>query len=249
MRIHSRHYWFFALLLILTAACRKPFYSHQESSRFYTILKTDTPDSSMVKMLEPYKKGVDTQMLVVVGHTDIPMTKAQPESTLGNLVADAQLRAARKLDKKVAGSIANYGGIRIPYIAPGPITKGTIYELMPFDNMLTIVEIPGDILRQFCHHMAKFEGWPVSGISYQIKDKQAKDIKVNGEPLNEHLVYKIATNDYIARGGDNCSFLSVTRKRFTRIFIRDAIIDYILEHEKQDKPVHPNLENRVQHAE
>src|SRR5690606_11149141 len=107
---------------------------------------------------------------VVIGRTDIPLTKAQPESTLGNFVADAQMIVAKKLDNKVVASVVNYGGIRLNYIAPGELTKGKIFELMPFDNMLTIVEVPGEVLKQFCNHMAKYRGWPVSGITYTIKE-------------------------------------------------------------------------------
>ncbi|KAK6022161.1 hypothetical protein OSTOST_12150 [Ostertagia ostertagi] len=118
----------------------------------------------MFRMLLPYKKGVDTQMQVVIGHTDIPLTKAQPESTLGNFMADAQLMAARVLDPKVEVSVSNYGGIRVPYIEAGPLTRGKIFELMPFDNMLIILELPGTILKQFCDHMAMSRGWPKAAV-------------------------------------------------------------------------------------
>lgn len=200
-------------------------------------------------MLQPYKKGVDTQMKVIIGHTDIPLTKAQPESTLGNFVADAQLMAAKAIDPKTEISISNYGGIRVPYIDPGPLTRGKMYELMPFDNMLTIVEIPGTVLKQFCNHIAKGKGWPVSGISFTIKDKQAENILINGQPLDEHRYYKVATSDYVARGGDNCDFLSTEKKRFTSIFIRDAMMAYVTRLEQAGKPLHPQIENRIRYAE
>ena len=200
-------------------------------------------------MIAPYKKGVDTQMKVIVGHTDIPLTKAQPECTIGNFMADAQLMAARAIDPKTDAAIANYGGIRLPYIDPGPLTRGKMYELMPFDNVLTIVEIPGTVLKQFCDHMAKGKGWPVSGLSFIIKEKAADSILINGELLNEHHFYKVATSDYIAHGGDNCDFLSSSKKRVTSVFIRDAMIAYVTRLELAGKPLHPNIENRVRYAE
>jgi len=206
-------------------------------------------DSNMLAMLYPYKRGVDTQMYVTIGHTDVPLTKAQPECTLGNFMADAQMVAAKKIDEKVACSIMNYGGIRSPYIAPGVITKGKMYELMPFDNMLTIVEVPGDVLKQFCDHMAKYKGWPVSGLTFIIKGKSAIDVMINNAPLNDHLMYKVALSDYIAKGGDNCDFLIPLKKRYTSIFIRDAMIDYVAQLEQQNKQLHPVLEKRVQYAE
>lgn len=238
-----------AATLLIISGCHKPFYIQQRTVWNYSIDSTISSDTNFIAFLKPYKAGVDTQMQVVIGHTDIPLTKAQPESTLGNFVADAQMETAKRIDTKVVGSVVNYGGIRLSYVAPGPLTKGKMYELMPFDNMLTIVEIPGDVLKQFCNHMAKYKGWPISGINYTIKDKEATNITVNGVPVNDHIVYNIALSDYIARGGDNCDFLSPLRKKFTTIFIRDAMIDYVMNLEKEGKPLHPNLEKRIQYAE
>jgi 2',3'-cyclic-nucleotide 2'-phosphodiesterase (5'-nucleotidase family) len=231
------------------ACSQRPLYVQEQKTQVYTISKATPSDSNLLRLLTPYKRGVDTQMQVIIGHTDIPLSKAQPESALGNFVADATLAAAKKLDAKVVAAVGNYGGIRIPYIAPGPITRGKMYELMPFDNMLTIVEIPGHTLQTFCNAMAAKKGWPVSGISFAIKEKKAIDVQVAGLPLNDNLVYKIAINDYIARGGDNCDFLESLRKRNTSIFIRDALIDYVAALEKEGKPLHPQLDKRIRYAE
>jgi 2',3'-cyclic-nucleotide 2'-phosphodiesterase (5'-nucleotidase family) len=237
------------LMALLLAACSPKLYVVKQSQQQYIIANTGKIDSSLVTLLAPYKRGVDTQMLVLVGHTDIPLSKAQPESTLGNFVADATLAAAKKLDPKVVAAVSNYGGIRIPYISPGPITKGKIYELMPFDNMLTIIEIPGHILQQFCDSMAKRRGWPVSGISYTIKDRRAIDVYIGKTPINESLVYKIATSDYVAKGGDYCAFLQPLKKRHTTLFIRDALIEYVAELEVAARPLHPVLDKRIRYAE
>lgn len=239
----------FFISLLALSSCHKSFYPKQSAGHSYAIDSTLSVDSGIVRLLQPYKLGVDTQMQVAIGHSDIPLTKAQPECTLGNFIADAQLAAARRLDNKVVASVVNYGGLRIPYIAPGIITNGRMYELMPFDNMLTIIEIPGDVLKQFCQHMAKFKGWPVSGITYTIRDKEPVNININGQPLNDHIIYKVATNDYVAKGGDECSFLIPLRKKYTSLFIRDIMIDYVKDLEKQGKPLHPQLENRVTYAQ
>ena len=234
---------------LFTSCSPRHLYVQEHKEQQYTIKKEDPSDSSLTSMLRPYKRGVDTQMQVVIGHTDIPLTKAQPESTLGNFLADATLMAAQKIDPKVVAAVGNYGGIRITYISPGVITRGKMYELMPFDNMLTIIEIPGAVLQQFCDAMAARKGWPVSGISFIIKDKQATDISIAGQPLNPSLVYKIAVNDYISRGGDNCDFLQPLKKRTTTVFLRDAMIEYVAALEEEGKPLHPTLQKRIQYAE
>jgi 2',3'-cyclic-nucleotide 2'-phosphodiesterase (5'-nucleotidase family) len=146
-------------------------------------------------------------------------------------------------------AIGNYGGIRLPYIAPGPITRGRMHELMPFDNILTIIQIPGAVLQEFCDAIAARKGWPVSGLSFTIKDKKAVELLVAGQPVNPALVYAVALNDYNARGGDNCDFLVALGKRNTGILIRDAMIDYLSALEREGKPLHPALQNRIRYAE
>ncbi|RYZ47548.1 MAG: hypothetical protein EOP49_21045 [Sphingobacteriales bacterium] len=240
---------FLVIATLLFWSCRAPLALQSRQTQHYPISGNVAQDSAMQQMLEPYKTGVDTQMKIIVGHTDIPLSKAQPESTLGNFMADAQYEAARKLDPKVEASVVNYGGIRLPYIAPGPITRGTVYELMPFDNTVAIVEIPGAVLKEFCDHMARSKGWPVKGISYTIRDKQAADVRLNGKPVNDHIVYKITVSDYLAHGGDNCSFLVPLRKRYTNVLLRDAMIEYIAALELSGKPLHPEIEQRIQYAE
>lgn len=149
----------FPLLLFsgVAISCHQPYYIQQHADKLYTV-DTNAADTAVVRMLSPYKQGVDTQMRVVIGRTDIPLTKAQPESTLGNFMADAQLEAAQKLDSKVVASVVNYGSIRINYISPGEISRGKMYELMPFDNMLAIAEVPGSVLHQLCDLMAARKG-------------------------------------------------------------------------------------------
>ncbi len=242
----------FAKLLLIAlffASCHHPLVLQQKTHQLYTINNTGKLDSNLVKMLAPYKVGVDTQMNVVIGHTDIPLTKAQPESTLGNFMADAQLIAAQKLDRKVVASFVNYGGIRINYIAPGVLTRGKMFELMPFDNTVTILEVSGELLKRLCNHIAKGKGWPVAGITFKIKDKEAQDILLNGRPINDNVIYKITLSDYLARGGDNCDFFELLKKRYTSIFLRDALIEYVQQLELQHLPLHPNLEKRIEYVE
>ncbi len=243
----------YSLLLLLTlsfTACKtqQKFIDSYQTS-FTPIDSTRPHDSGMDKMLEPYRVKMHEAMDQVVGYSEVPMSKAQPECTLGNFMADAQLAIARKTDPAIQVSIMNYGGIRIPYVSPGAITKGKIYEMMPFDNKLTLVAVPGKVMRQLCDLMAAWGGWPVSGISFRIKDKQATDILIDGKPLNDQLIYMTAMSDYIANGGDNCAFLADCKKRFLDIFVRDMLIEYVSELQAQGRKLNPQLEKRISYAE
>ncbi len=240
------------LIPALLSACsgpKKTLVAEPPQSRFYAVDSTVGRSEKMTAFLAPYKRGVDTQMQVPVGFLDAPLTKAQPESTMGNLVADAQLEAAKKIDPKVVAAVSNYGGLRLPIIPKGVITRGKVYELMPFDNTICIVEMSGAVLQQYCNTMAKRKGWPVSGITFTIKDTAATDILIGGQKLDPARLYKLSLNDYNARGGDNCDFLTTLKKRYTTVFIRDAIMTHISTASADGKAYHPYLDNRVRHAE
>lgn len=231
----------FSLLVLICFAASNG-YSQQAA-------KEVAADTGLRNMLQPYKQKLDAEMNEVIGKADTTLTRQQPECTLGNFMADAILMSARSSDPLIRLSVCNYGGIRLPYLSAGPIELRKMYELMPFDNTIVILEIPGTMMKQFCDHMAAAKGWPVSGLSYTIKDGKAVNLLIDEKPLNENAVYKVALSDYIANGGDNCSFLKECKQKNTNVLVRDALISYIKRMTNRNMTVHPKLENRVSYAE
>ena len=71
-----------------------------------------------------------------------------------HLLGLPQSETERLLGEPVDFAVINYGGMRIPAIPKGPITRGKIFELMPFDNLLVVVRLDVSILTQFINHMA-----------------------------------------------------------------------------------------------
>jgi 2',3'-cyclic-nucleotide 2'-phosphodiesterase (5'-nucleotidase family) len=55
-----------------------------------------------------------------------------------------------------------------------------------------------------------------------------RDITINGEPISAATSYKLATNDYIAKGGSGFRVLKRNTTRIeTGVSLRDALIDYL----------------------
>lgn len=249
-KMNYRHRLFLlAPLLFLFACATVPKrITHYQTS--YTAIDTAlAKDVQLEAMLLSYRTGMDTQMNVVVGYTTVPLSKAQPECTAGNFMADAQLAVAQRTDSGVKISVLNYGGIRLPYISPGALTRGKLYELMPFDNKLAIMELSGKTLHIFCDHIAAYGGWPVAGLRFQIKDKKATDIFTGDNPIDEQKIYKVAVPDYVATGGDNCSFLVDCKRTMVNIFIRDMLIDYVAALHKNGQSLNTSLEKRISYAQ
>lgn len=246
--------YIYLLLLFLLHSCagsgRLTEIPDQEfKGSYYTI---DTPilkNKEMDLMLLAYKTGLDSQMNKVLGQSELPLTKAQPDCTLGYLVADALFESGKEKDPMVIAAVSNQGGIRISYLAPGAVTLGNVYEIMPFENMLVVLEVPGEVMYRWMQHIAGRGGWPVSHIRFEIEGDTAKNIYVNGQPIHPNIVYRVATSDYIANGGDDCSFLKDCKRYRYNILMRDAITAYIEKRSRQGLPIHFEPENRIRYAE
>jgi 2',3'-cyclic-nucleotide 2'-phosphodiesterase (5'-nucleotidase family) len=214
----------------------------------YRIEKEAKKDPSLEKMLQPYAVTLSATMDKVIGFSNNGLSAKQPESGLGNFMADCmRIMAEKKFNKKVDAGFMNQFGIR-SYIPKGNISIGKIFEIMPFDNLVVLQQIKGSVLHQFLDKIAADGGWPVSGVKMAIKEKKAVNITINGSPLNENASYTIANSDYVASGGDNAEMLRSVPLQSRGYLFRDALIEYVSNFTQQGKPVDQTIENRVINA-
>ena len=189
---------------------------------------------------------MDEEIQEVIGTAEGVLSKAWPEGTLGNFATDAMLWAANGAhDEPVDMALTNNGGLRVP-IGPGPITMGQMYELMPFENMLSDLTLSGIQVQELCNQLAEKRGEPIAGFSFRIvsqgQERVAQDILVGGETLDPNAEYRLVTNDYMANGGDSFAALVAPLSRTDLpVLVRDAFIDYI----REVGTLHPGLENRI----
>ena len=151
--------------------------------------KLDSGSNTIDSIINPYKTGLDKIMNEEIGYSD-GLTISKPESTLGNWVADAlKKNAEQETNMNIAFAVQNYGGIRIKEIPKGPVTLSKIYELMPFDNYLAIMEVDGKIVAEFLDRLAKYGRWPVSSsLKFRIEGETAKDIFIDGVAFVHSLI-------------------------------------------------------------
>lgn len=201
-------------------------------------------------MLQPYSEEVNQKMNDVVGTATVSMDKKQPESTMGNFFADALLFMAReKYAEQIDAAVINYGGLRLNQLPAGQVTRGKIFELMPFDNLLILQKMKGQTLLEFLDLTAAKGGWPLAGITMQIKNKKAVNVMVNGKPLDPSATYTLANSDFIANGGDNADMLRPIPQIVNGYLMRDAFFDYIAKMKAAGKDISAQLENRVTNAQ
>jgi 2',3'-cyclic-nucleotide 2'-phosphodiesterase (5'-nucleotidase family) len=224
--------WIYGLFAIILAlgGCRSIYY--QPAKVQYSHIEANAQqlgtDSVVQQLLMPYSKKINETMNEPLGTLGVQLLKRMPDNSLGYFMTDAYYAMAqKKFERRVDAAFMNTGGIRLNSMEPGKITLGKIYELMPFDNLLLLVEIKGAELRQFLDQTAPRGGWPVTGISYTINKEKATEIRVNNQPLDENALYTIAVSDYVANGGDENSVFKGKTQVNIGYLQRDALIEYV----------------------
>jgi 2',3'-cyclic-nucleotide 2'-phosphodiesterase (5'-nucleotidase family) len=131
-------------------------------------------------------------------------------------------------------------------MAAGPITRGMVYEVMPFDNQLVIVPVKGEVLRQYIDRLAaEGGGGGVAGLSYRITGKQAVDVMIQGKPLDLGATYMMVNSDYAVDGGGGFRAFKDLKQQRTGYLQRDAIIAYCQWHAKEGKPISTATNTRI----
>lgn len=238
--------WIVSMLLLSSCGTLGSNQESRSGEVYYQVSSEIADDPEISALLAPYVNRLRSRMNQVIAWSTKPMVKGNPESTLGNLSADiVRFRAVRELREPVHIAVVNNGGLRIP-LPEGNITVGHIYELMPFENTITVLRLNGTQVKRMADQIASGGGEPVSGIRFRIENGSAMDILVNYEPLNEQREYLVATNNYMADGGGDISVLWEPIERIeTGVLIRDAMIEYI----RMQRHLDYELEQRIRVTE
>ncbi len=240
---------FFAFLFLISA-CKTAYQPAKVQFVDYRVSSKQTGDKALVLLLKPYSDSINKTMNDVIAVAGMELEKKQPEGKLNNVLADAMLYMAKeKYTANVDAAFLNYGGIRLNALPAGNITRGKIFEVAPFDNIIVLLKIKGSVLLQFLDITASRGGWPCAGVSYQIKNKKAVNIFIDGKVLNETTEYTIALLDYVANGGDNCEMLKTIPQQNNGYLFRDAVIGYFSKLQNEGKQITAQIENRVTNAE
>lgn len=145
--------------------------------------------------------------------------------------------------------LLNNGGLRAT-LPKGEITRGKIFELMPFENELVVLTLSGAQTKELFIVLAKFGGMPVSGINIGIADDRPDEVFINDIPFDSSKTYKVVTSDYLANGGGKLQFFNNPLKREDLgIKLRDAIIAYIIEEREKGNKLTSGYDGRIHYVQ
>ena len=201
-------------------------------------------------LIAPYKSSLDKTMNEVIGSSAIEMKriKTDRETLLGNFVADLTFDYAYNLsllDTFTFGTpdmcILNFGGLRTS-VPKGDITRGLVFELMPFENDVVVIKMNKQDMTSMMRYLSA-SPQPISRAGLFVSATDTT-FTINGEKL-EDRTYTVVTSDYLAGGGDNMRFFK--GKEIYRLQkLRTVIMQHI---ESSPEPVNAKLNNRIKHGE
>ena len=212
----KKHYTYIVAIFIISCSTGYNLQSYDDK-----VIEVQSPvDSTVLAIITPYQNSIELQMNEVLCISKMEMKKGRPESLLGNFVTDLCLFYA---DAHIC--VMNNGGLRTT-ISKGEITRGKLYELMPFENELVVLRLNKDEYIALLNYIGIRGGEPFSGTTIII-NKEGQVLS-NAWPVNfeDGELVRVLTSDYLANGGDKMWFFKDKEQIKVGIKLRDAIIDY-----------------------
>jgi 2',3'-cyclic-nucleotide 2'-phosphodiesterase (5'-nucleotidase family) len=212
---YDAHYLAVADIRIEKAQTRRgPRVSMLPQWRFVSTAGVE-PHAGVGDVVARYESELETELGVALGKSAVELDSLRAhvrtrETNMGNLIADA-MRAALGTDV----GLTNGGGIRgdRTYEPGTTLTRKDVLAELPFGNVGVSMELSGGDLRAAIENgVSRVEDtagrFPqVSGMAFTYDPSRPQgnrivEITVGGAPLDDARSYTVATNDYIAAGGD-----------------------------------------------
>ena len=218
---------------------------------------TVTPDPEVAAVVAKYEGELGKEIDAALGTSAVVLdsrtaTVRTREAAIGNLVADA-MRASTHAD----AAVTNGGGIRGGKVYPSgaTLTARDVLTELPFDNRVVAIDISGaDLLRALDNGLSQLPNpggrFPqVSGLAIEADASRPAgnrivSIRVGDALLDERKIYRLATNDFMARGGDG---YSVFRDAKPLLSALDAplLSNAVIAHIKALGTVHTGADGRI----
>ncbi|MGY1711296.1 bifunctional metallophosphatase/5'-nucleotidase [Geodermatophilus sp. SYSU D00758] len=143
------------------------------------------------------------------------------ESPLGNLIADAQLAATTGAG--AAAAFMNPGGVRADLLhassdageGDGVVTYGEAFEVQPFNNLLTTLDLTGQQLYALLDQQFEVDRVlaPSGSVRYTVDPAGGGSVvpgslTIGGNEVALDQTYRITVNSFLAGGGDGFTVLT-----------------------------------------
>jgi 2',3'-cyclic-nucleotide 2'-phosphodiesterase/3'-nucleotidase len=199
----------------------------ESSHRVLTAYADGPPDSAWTVRVAHWNADVAAIAAQPIGSAGVALHRRPPESTIGDMICDAM-----RVDAKVDIAMQNPGGMRAD-LDQGPISRGEVYAVMPFDNTIVTLSLTGAQVKQALEQSLRGNRvTQVSGVRYVLVPNGSRwglgtVTMADGSAIDDAKSYTVAVNNFMASGGDQYNVLAAAKGTDTGRLIRDAIEDYI----------------------
>ena len=218
------------------------------------------PTAEVQARVETYEQALDVTLLKPLGKTKVPLDTRKhlvrsEETAFGDYVADV-------LRERLGADVAfmNGGGIRgdRTYKGGDTLTSKDVVGELPFANKAVLLEVSGADLRASIERglsgLPQHEGrfLQVSGLAFTYDPSapvgsRVRTITVAGAPLDPAKRYRLATNDYLAAGGDGFEALR-TAKVIEGPEEGELLSTIVIESIVRAKKIAPKVDGRIEVA-
>jgi 5'-nucleotidase/UDP-sugar diphosphatase len=219
--------------------------------------QTYTPDPEVVALLAPYIEKADASLNDVMGEAADAfifgnrLTRYQ-ETALGNMITDANVWYFRTVSNQNIDFAFHNGGNMRAELPKGPITRGQILTVLPFENYLFIVSLKGAELIELFNYIATIPqgngGFPQFSkevrYTLDVPNQTISNLTVGGAPIDPNKTYRFCTNDFLLSGGDGYTVLTKAEDPFnTSLLLSYVVFEYIA---SQNGVISPSTDGRMQ---
>jgi 5'-nucleotidase len=222
------------------------------------VTRTVPPAADLTALISKYATLVAPLANRVVGSTTEAITRSQNaagESALGDVIADAQLAATS--DPAFGGAVVafmNPGGIRADLPA-GSVTYGQLFDVQPFNNVLTVMTCSGTQIDQILEQQFDNPGLGErrvlqvpEGFAYEWSagaptgsKVDIASITIGGTPIDPAGSYRVTLNNFLATGGDNFTTFTQCTDPLGGEIDLDAFVRYF----ELNSPIAPGPQDRI----
>jgi 5'-nucleotidase len=230
----------------------------------HLVTRNVAPDAELTGIIAKWQSLAGPVANRPVGTITTDITRAinrQTESSLVNLIADAQLAATVPAPSSAQMAFMNPGGVRadLTYASStanegdGVVTYGEAFTVQPFGNFVTTKTMTGDMIERLLEQQFTDTGVRLllgvsEGFTYTydlrrpVGDRvDPGSIALNGVPIDPAASYQVTMNSFLADGGDGFTvFIEGTNPIGGGIDL-DAFIAYL----GANSPVEPAPTDRV----
>ena len=192
---------------------------------------------AITQFVRPYKEHIDKDLSTILAVAPETIDKnGEWQTPMGNLFSQVVFEKGNPIfmqreNKLIDLVLLNHGGIR-SIIPKGNVTARTAFEIMPFENSLVVIALPGGQIKALLDYfISEKKPHPLYGLTFTIsKDNKATQVAIQGKPFDENGTYYVGTNDYLANGGDNMTFFKNGIQKYDLDYkLRNILIDYFTE--------------------